>query len=126
MESQNDENSTDLIHAIAVHHFVGQQRKELSFKKDDRIIILKKHVTGWALGKIIGQESTGWFPLGINSRNLFKFIFIVEFVQEIELDTVRKSSYPEPSEIGANVPRKASSESGKESGVITKQEEPKV
>jgi hypothetical protein len=52
--------------AVAVHQFVGNSKKELSFKKNDRILILKKHASGWGMGKILSGETSGaagWFPL---------------------------------------------------------------
>lgn len=57
--------------AIATHSFSSNAAKELNFEKDDRIIILKKASSGWALGKIRIEDpntktiswKTGWFPL---------------------------------------------------------------
>ena len=52
--------------AVAIHQFVGNSKKELSFKKNDRIVVLKKHASGWGMGKIVNGENAGaqgWFPL---------------------------------------------------------------
>jgi hypothetical protein len=54
--------------ASAIHNFEGLSIKELSFKKGQKLIIVKRHHSGWCLGKLKKDEptseyATGWFPL---------------------------------------------------------------
>ena len=48
---------------IALYDYAARSEKELGFKKEDLITVLKQDDSGWAEGRLESTKATGWFPI---------------------------------------------------------------